>query len=143
MYGILGLYMYSTKIGELADKKQIKDGYRRSNKNEAARHILSQYGRQLALGMPLQTIAPLLKTGVIVVGNTEMEMPTSSAKIYLTSGTPLFHQDARYSNFVPLTLGAPRARLPPSLAPGESGGTLAIQPYPGRYWLHNLTPHAS
>ena len=28
--------MYSTEIGELAHKDQIKDGYRRSNKNEAA-----------------------------------------------------------------------------------------------------------
>jgi len=66
-----------------------------------------------------------------------------SAKTYLASGTPLLRQDTRYSNFAPLTLGAPRAGLPPSLAPGESGGTLAIQPYPRRYWLHNLTPHAS
>ena len=33
--------MYSTEIGELAHKEQIKDGYRRSNKNEAARQILS------------------------------------------------------------------------------------------------------
>jgi len=33
--------MYSTEIGELAHKDQIKDGYSRSNKNEAARQILS------------------------------------------------------------------------------------------------------
>jgi len=66
-----------------------------------------------------------------------------SAKTYLASGTPLLRQDTRYSNFAPLTLGEPRAGLPHSLAPGESGGTLAIQPYPRRYWLHNLTPHAS
>ena len=68
---------------------------------------------------------------------------TTSAKTYLASGTPLLRQDTRYSNFAPLTLGAPRAGLPPSLAPGESGGTLAIQPYPRRYWLHNLTPDAT
>jgi hypothetical protein len=72
--------MYSTEIGELAHKEQIKDGYRRSNKNEAARQILSQYGRQHALGMRLQTIEALLKTGVIVVGNSGMEMPTSSSR---------------------------------------------------------------
>jgi len=71
--------MYSTKIGELAHKEQIKDGYRRSNKNAAARQILSQYGRQHTLGMRLQTIEALLKTGVIVVGNSGMEMPTSSS----------------------------------------------------------------
>jgi len=45
--------MYSTEIGELAHKDQIKDGYRRSNKNEAARQILSHYGRQHALGIGL------------------------------------------------------------------------------------------
>jgi len=48
--------MYSTEIGELAHKEQIKDGYRRSSKNEAARRDLSQYGGQHALGMRLQTI---------------------------------------------------------------------------------------
>ena len=43
--------MYSTKIGELAHEDQIKEGYRRSNKNEAASQILSHYGHQHALGM--------------------------------------------------------------------------------------------
>jgi len=33
--------MYSAEIGELGHKEQIKDGYRWSNKNEAARQILS------------------------------------------------------------------------------------------------------
>jgi len=59
--------MYSTEIGKLAQKEQIKEGYQRSNKNEAARQILSEYGRQNTLGMCLQTIEALLKTGVIVV----------------------------------------------------------------------------
>jgi len=72
--------MYSTEIGELAHKEQIKDAYRRSNKNEAARQILSQYGRQHTLGMRLQTVEALLKTGVIVVVNSGMEMPTSSSR---------------------------------------------------------------
>jgi len=34
------ILMYSTEIGELAHKEQIKDAYRRSNTNEAARQIL-------------------------------------------------------------------------------------------------------
>jgi len=72
--------MYSTEVGELVHKEQIKDGYRRSNKNEAPQQILSQYGRQDALGMRLQNIEALLKTGVIVVGNNGMEMPTSSSR---------------------------------------------------------------
>ena len=37
----LSILMYSTEIGELAHKEQIKEGYRRSNKNNAARQILS------------------------------------------------------------------------------------------------------
>jgi len=69
--------MYSTEIGELAHKDQIKDGYRRSNKNEAARQILSHYGRQHALGIRLQTIEALSKVeGVIVVEDSGMEMLT-------------------------------------------------------------------
>jgi len=69
--------MYSTVIGELAHKDQIKDGSRRSNKNEATLQILSHYGRQHALGIRLQTIEPLSQVeGVIVVEDSGMEMPT-------------------------------------------------------------------
>jgi len=42
------ILMYFTAIGELAHEDQIKDGYRRSNKNDATWLILSQYGRQHA-----------------------------------------------------------------------------------------------
>jgi len=67
--------MYSTEISELAHKDQIKDGYRRSNKNDAARQILLQYGRQHALGMRLQTIEALSKVqAVIVAEHSGMEM---------------------------------------------------------------------
>ena len=59
--------IYSTKIGELAYKDLIKDGYHMSNKNEAARQILLHYGVQLPLGIRLQTIEALSKVeGVIV-----------------------------------------------------------------------------
>jgi len=58
--------MYSTEIGKLAHKDQIKEGYTRSNKNEAARQILSHYGRQHALGMRLQTLDVLLKAENVV-----------------------------------------------------------------------------
>ena len=71
--------MYSTDIGELAHKEQIKEGYRRSNKNEAAQQILSHYGRQHALGMRLQTIKELSKTDdKIRIGNVRTEMATST-----------------------------------------------------------------
>jgi len=45
--------MYSTEFGELAHKEQIKDGWRRSNKNDVARQILHSYGRQHAIQMRL------------------------------------------------------------------------------------------
>ena len=71
--------MYSTEIGELAHEDQIKDGYHRSNKNEGAQQILSQYRRQHALGMRLQTIEALLKSeGLTEVENTGTGMPASS-----------------------------------------------------------------
>ena len=53
--------MYSTDIGELAHKEQIKEGYRRSNKNHAARQILAQYSKQHAIGMRLLTLKALRK----------------------------------------------------------------------------------
>jgi len=71
------ILMYSTEISELAHKDQIKDGYRRSNKKEAARQILSHYGRQHARGIRLQTIEARSKVeGVIVVEDSGMEMTT-------------------------------------------------------------------
>jgi len=71
--------MYSTEIGELAHKEQIKKSYPRSNKKEAAQQILSQYGRQHGLGMCLHTIEAILKTDVIMLENSEMEMPASAS----------------------------------------------------------------
>jgi len=69
--------MYSTDIGELAHKDQIKHGYCRSNNNEATRQILSHYGRQYVLGIRLQTIEALCKVeGVIVVEDSTKERPT-------------------------------------------------------------------
>ena len=71
--------MYSTEMGELAHKEQIKEGYRRSNKNNAARQILSYYGRKHALAMRLQTIEALSKAkNSLVMGNGGMEAPVSS-----------------------------------------------------------------
>ena len=67
--------MYSTDIGQLAHKKQIQEGYRRSNKNHATPHILAQYSKQHGIGMRLLTIEALQKvddeveTGNIGVSN--------------------------------------------------------------------------
>jgi len=74
------ILMYSTEIGELVQKDQIKDGYRRSNKNDAAQQILSHYRPQHALGIRLQTIETLSKdAGVIMVSDRGMEMLTVSS----------------------------------------------------------------
>ena len=54
--------MYYTDIGEVAHKEEIKEGYRRSNKNHAAQPILVQYSKQHAIGMRLLTMEALQKT---------------------------------------------------------------------------------
>jgi len=55
--------MYSTEIGELAQKTQIKEGWRQSNKNDAARQILHSYGRQHAIRMRLLNLQSLKNGG--------------------------------------------------------------------------------
>jgi len=45
--------MYSTEFGELGHKEQIKDRWRRSNKNNVERQILHSDGRQHAIRMTL------------------------------------------------------------------------------------------
>ena len=81
---------HSTEISELAYMDQIKDGYDRSNKNNAAWQILSQYGRQHALGMRLQTIEALSKVkGVIMAEDSGRKMqpfPSQSMPPLLLKG---------------------------------------------------------
>ena len=55
--------MYSTKFGELAQKEQIKDGWRRSNKKDVERRILHSYGRQHAIRMRLLNLNALRRRG--------------------------------------------------------------------------------
>jgi len=50
---------YSTEIGELAHKTQIKDGWRQSNKNDAPRPIVHSYDRQHAIRMRLLNLESL------------------------------------------------------------------------------------
>ena len=67
--------MYSTDVGELAHKVQIKEGYRRSNKNDAARQILDNYGRVHAISMHLLTLQALQ------AGNPEWEALSGDAEL--------------------------------------------------------------
>ena len=55
--------MYSTEFGELAHKEQIKDGWRRSNKNDAARQIVHSYERQHSIRMRLLNLESLRRHG--------------------------------------------------------------------------------
>jgi len=55
--------MYSTEIGELAHKTQIKEGWRQSNKNDAARQIVHSYGRQHAIRTRLLNLQSLKNRG--------------------------------------------------------------------------------
>jgi len=55
--------MYSTEIGKLAHKTQIKEGWRQSNKNDAARQIVHSYGSQHAIRMRLLNLQSLKNRG--------------------------------------------------------------------------------
>jgi len=55
--------MYSTEIGELAHEMQIKEEWRQSNKNDAARQIVHSYSRKHALWMRLLNLQSLKNRG--------------------------------------------------------------------------------
>jgi len=57
------ILMYSTEIGELAHKTQIKEGWRQSNKNDAAHQIMHSYGYQPAIRMRLLNLQSLKNDG--------------------------------------------------------------------------------
>ena len=71
--------MNSTKMGELAHKEEIKEGYRRANTTNTARLILLYYGWKHALGMRLQMIEALSKAkNAFIMGNGVIKAPASS-----------------------------------------------------------------
>jgi len=55
--------LYSTEFGELAHKEQIKDRWRRSNKNDAARQIVHRDSRQHAMRMRLLNLESVRRRG--------------------------------------------------------------------------------
>jgi len=61
--------IYSTEIGELAHKTQIKDGWRQSNKNDAARQIVHSYRGQHAIRMRLLNLESLKCRDANLSGN--------------------------------------------------------------------------
>jgi hypothetical protein len=82
--------MYSTDVGELAHKVQIKEGYRRSNKNDAAKQILNYYGRVHAISMRLLTLQAL-KAGTPewegLSGDTERQVLGERGQAHVQLGT--------------------------------------------------------
>ena len=55
--------MYFTEFGELAHKKQIKDGWRRSNKHDAMRQIVNSHSCQHTIRMRLLNLESLRHSG--------------------------------------------------------------------------------
>jgi len=55
--------MYSTEFGELAQKEQIKDRWRRLNKNDGAPQIVHSYSRQHAIQIKLLNLESLRRRG--------------------------------------------------------------------------------
>jgi len=72
--------MYSTEYGQLTYKEQIKDRWRRSNKIDAVRPILSSYGRQHTIHITLLNLEFLQRAGADlpteVVEHLEKTRPT-------------------------------------------------------------------
>jgi len=56
--------MYSTEIGELAHKTQIKDAWRQLNKNDGARQIVHSYDRQHPIRMRLLNLESVQARGL-------------------------------------------------------------------------------
>jgi hypothetical protein len=80
IYQFGNIPMYSTEFGELAHKEQIKDGWRRSNKNDAARQILHSYGRQHAIRMRLLNLDSLRRRGAQIPADVPHVLDTPSTE---------------------------------------------------------------
>ena len=87
IYQFGNIQMYSTEFGELAHKEQIKDGWRRSNKNDAARQILHSYGRQHAIRMRLLNLDSLRRRGADLPADVVDHLDTTS-----TVSAPVTHR---------------------------------------------------
>ena len=102
IYQFGNIPMYSTEYGELAHKEQIKDGWRRSNKIDAARQILSSYGLQHVIRMrtmnleSLRRAGPDLLAGVVEHLEKTTPVPTPPDHRRVLKGRRGFWQSMRY-----------------------------------------------
>jgi hypothetical protein len=75
--------MFSTEAGESAHRDQIKDGYRRSNRNNATKQILDRYDQQLAMGIRLGTLKAL---GILNADTKSQDSKLSRRQLKGTDG---------------------------------------------------------
>jgi len=75
--------MYSTEIGELAHKTQIKEGWRQSNKNDATRQIMHSYGCQHAIQMRLLNLQSLKNCGADLSPNVLKYLDRTTSMVSL------------------------------------------------------------
>ena len=70
--------MYSTKYGEFAHENQIKNGWRKSNKNEPERQIIHSYGRLYKIRMRLLTLHCLRRRSADLPADVLEDLNTTS-----------------------------------------------------------------
>jgi len=73
--------MYSTELGELAHKEQIKEGWRRSNENDAARQIVHSYSRQHAIQMRLLNLESFRGRGADLSADVLQHLKSSTSTV--------------------------------------------------------------
>jgi len=71
----------STELGELAHKEQIKDGWRRSNKNNAARQIVHSYSRQHAIRMRLFNLESLRRRSAALSADVLQHLGSTTSSV--------------------------------------------------------------
>jgi len=80
--------MYSTEFGELAHKEQIKDRWRRLNKNDAARQIVHSYSRQHAIRIRLLNLKSRRRRGTDLSADVLQHLESTTSAVT----TPVIHR---------------------------------------------------
>jgi len=78
--------MYSREFGDLAHKEQIKDGWRRSNKNNAPRQIVHGYSRQHPIRMRLLNLESRRRRGADLSADVLQHLESTTSAVT----TPVF-----------------------------------------------------
>jgi len=73
--------LYSTEFGELAHKEQIKDRWRRSNKNDATRQVVHSYSCQHAIRMRLLNRESLGRRGADLSADVLQHLESTTSAV--------------------------------------------------------------